>query len=159
MTGTSTDDERAHGSRPSSASLHVLQITAMASVLALAFQFVTAGQILATGPSATALHGAVAIAIHLIFGLTVLAAAIHWRSRHGPVWPVIVVAVAFVLSFFQARFGSTGAMALHVPIAVVLTIGIVWVAAWSFTPGGFRGRGLLPEVEPGTTSPAGRKRA
>ncbi|WP_051441501.1 hypothetical protein [Arthrobacter sp. H14] len=135
MTDASTGDEQAHGSRPSSATLHVLRITAMASVLALVFQFVTAGQILAIGPSATALHGGVAIAIHIIFGLTVLAAAIHWRSQHGAVWPVMVVAVSFVLSFFQAHFGSTGAMSLHVPIAVVLTIGIVWVTAWSFTPG------------------------
>lgn len=134
MVGTLAGDGRARGSASSSATLRFLRFAAVASVLVVLFQFVTAGQILATGPSATAVHGVGAIAMHIIFGLTVLAAAIHWRVRGSAVWPVVVAAVAFVLTFFQAHFGSTGAMALHVPIAVLLTTGIVWVAAWSFTP-------------------------
>lgn len=132
MTSTTTGGGRTRKPATSPATLHVLRITAMAGVLVLVFQFLTAGQVLAMSPSATALHGAGAIAMHIIFGLTTFAALLHRRARTA-VWPVAVVAVAFVLSFFQAHFGSTGAMSIHVPVAVVLTTCIVWVAAWSFT--------------------------
>lgn len=130
---TPVANRRARGPAPKPATLRVLQITAVVSVLALIYQFVTAGQVLAHTPAALALHGDGAIAIHIIFGLTMVAAIIHWRLRHGPVWPAVITAAAFVLSFIQAHFGSTGMMAIHVPTAVLLTIGIVWVAAWSFT--------------------------
>ena len=42
----------------------------------------------------------------------------------------IVAAVVFVLTFVQAWTGSYAPLAVHVPGAIVLTVGSVWVAAW-----------------------------
>jgi hypothetical protein len=36
-----------------------------------------------------------------------------------------------VLTFVQAALGSSGSIAAHVPLALVLTVGTVWLAAWS----------------------------
>jgi hypothetical protein len=117
------------------ATLRLLQVTAVLSVLALVFQFVTAGQILSDNQAAIALHGSGAIAVHVILGLTMLAAAGYWWRHHRPWWPTVLAAVMFVLSFVQARLGDAGMLAAHVPTAIVLTIGVVWVAAWAFSRG------------------------
>ncbi len=38
----------------------------------------------------------------------------------------------FALTFLQAWLGSHGGIAVHIPLAMVLTVGSVWLAAWSF---------------------------
>ncbi|GAB3521058.1 hypothetical protein [Arthrobacter monumenti] len=119
---------------PATASLRALQVTAAVSLLALIYQFITAGNIFSGSIAALDLHGAGAIAMHVIFGLaTVAAAAAHWRIRHAPLWPAIVTAVVFLLSFVQAYLGSGGTLWAHVPGALVLTIGVVWATSWSFS--------------------------
>jgi hypothetical protein len=71
----------------------------------------------------------------VLSGLTAIAALAYWRLRGAPLWPGILAAVVFVLSFVQAYFGERSTLYIHVPGAMILTIGAVWVAAWSFTPG------------------------
>lgn len=66
-------------------------------------------------------------------GLAMLAAAIHWWLSQARVWATVVMAVAFVLGFVQARLGDHGVLWAHVPCALLLTVAIAWVAAWSFT--------------------------
>jgi hypothetical protein len=113
----------------SSSILHAVQATAALSVLALLWQFATAGRIL-SGAHATALHGAGAIALHVTTGLLVVATLLHARSG-GTRWPVAVSAVVFVCTFVQAAIGDAGNMTAHVPGALVLTVGTVWVTAWA----------------------------
>jgi hypothetical protein len=67
-----------------------------------------------------------------------IAAAAHWRIRRTSVWPTVVAVVVFLLSFVQAEIGDMGVMWAHVPCALVLTTGSVWVAAWSFGRGARR---------------------
>lgn len=104
----------------------------MLSLVSLAFQFVTAGELVAHSGASPDVHGGGAIVLHVITGLTTLAAAMHWRKRHTAVWPALVAGLVFVFSFVQAALGDIGAMWAHVPGALVLTVGAVWVAAWSF---------------------------
>jgi hypothetical protein len=44
-----------------------------------------------------------------------------------------VSAVVFVATFVEASYGHGRTLYIHVPLALVLTIGTVWVTAWSFT--------------------------
>ena len=114
----------------SGTTLQLLRIAALASLLALLWQFVTAGQMI-SGNDLTGLHGIGAAALHVTTGLTVVAAFLHWRrTRTGQ--PVLVgAAVVFVLTFVQAALGGTGNVAMHVPGALVVTIGVVWLAVWA----------------------------
>ena len=122
---------RTETSRTASGStLQLFRIAALASVVALLWQFVTAGQMI-SGNDLTGLHGIGAAALHVTTGLTAVAAFLHWRrTRSGQ--PVLIgAAVVFVLTFVQAALGGAGAVAAHVPGALVVTIGVVWLAVWA----------------------------
>jgi hypothetical protein len=114
----------------SASSIRAVQTTAVLSLLVLLCQFVTAGRILSKAHTA-GLHGAGAIALHVITGLLVLATLLHARAG-GARWPVVVSAAVFVASFVQAAIGDAGNMKLHVPGALLLVVGTVWVTAWAF---------------------------
>jgi hypothetical protein len=131
VTTTSTSPRRA-GRGTASGPLIAVRITAVLSVAVLACQFVTAGQLFPRG-GPLALHGGGAIVLHVVTGLLTVAAVLYARADRGPWWPAAVAAVVFVLSFVQAYFGEHTNLAIHVPGALVLTVGIVWVTAWSFT--------------------------
>jgi hypothetical protein len=107
-----------------------VQAAAALSLLVLFWQFLSAGRLLA-GEDATGGHGAGAIALHVTTGLLLVAAVLHGR-RTRVWWPAALAAVVFLLTFAQAALGSSGSIATHVPLALVVTMGAVWLAAWSF---------------------------
>lgn len=117
----------------SGSTLQLLRIGALASVVALLWQFVTAGQ-LVSGEDFTTLHAIGAGAVHVTTGVTLLAAFLHWRRTRSDQTVLVWAAVVFVLTFGQAALGSAGNMALHVPGALVITAGVVWLAAWALRP-------------------------
>lgn len=119
--------------RAASTSLRALQISAILAVLSLAWQFVTAGQLFPMGGS-DELHAGGAIVLHVLTGVVAIAAALHWRRTSGPVWPTVLAAAVFVLSFVQAYTGAYDTLWIHIPGAMVLTVGAVWVAVWAFVP-------------------------
>jgi hypothetical protein len=110
--------------------LRLVQATAVLSVLVLFWQFLSAGRIV-VGEDATGGHGAGAIALHVTTGLLLAATVLHGR-RTRVWWPAALAAAVFVLTFVQAALGSSGSIAVHVPLALVITVGVVWLAAWSF---------------------------
>jgi hypothetical protein len=112
--------------------LRPVQAAAALSVLVLLWQFFSAGQVMTGGDGAGG-HGAGAIALHVATGLLLLATVLHGR-RTRVWWPAALSGVTFLLTFLQAWLGSHGEIAAHVPVALVVTIGIVWVTAWSFWP-------------------------
>jgi hypothetical protein len=113
--------------------LRAVQTTAVLSVLVLAWQFFTAGQIITDEDAATGGHGAGAIALHVSTFLLLAAAVLHGRATQV-CWPAVLAAVVLVVTFVQAYLGSSENIAAHVPLALGLTIGIVWLTAWSFWP-------------------------
>ncbi|NMO88532.1 hypothetical protein [Actinomycetospora sp. TBRC 11914] len=117
--------------------LRAVQALAVLTVLELAWQFATAGEMVGRSHSRGAheLHSAGAIVLHVLTGLLTIAAVAYWRGRGAPLWPAVLAAVVFVLTFVQAYLGDDETLYLHVPGALVLTVGSVWVLAWSFTPG------------------------
>jgi hypothetical protein len=118
--------------RAAAGPLRAVQITAVLAVVVLAWQFVTAGQLLPRG-GPVELHAVGAIVLHVVLGLLAIAAILWGRAARGPWWPAAVAVLVFLLSFLQAYAGENGVLALHVPCAMLLTLGTVWVAAWSFT--------------------------
>lgn len=112
------------------ATLRGVQAAAVLSVLALFWQFLSAGRIL-VGEDAVAGHGGGAIALHVTTLLLLAATALHGR-RTRVWWPAALAAAVVVFAFVQAWLGSHDEIALHVPGALVVTGGTVWLAAWSF---------------------------
>ncbi len=78
-------------------------------------------------------HAASAIVLHVLTGLVVVVAVLHRRAVRGPVWPSALAVVVFVVTFVQAWTGDHAGLAVHVPGALVTTVGIVWLAAWAWT--------------------------
>jgi hypothetical protein len=117
---------------PQTSTIRLAQGTAVLSVLVLLWQFFSAGQ-LVTGEDALAGHGAGAIALHVATGLLLVATVLHGR-RTRLWWPAALAAAVFLLTFVQAALGSSGNIAVHVPVAMVVTVGIVWLTAWAFWP-------------------------
>ena len=110
--------------------LRPVQAAAVLSVLVLFWQFLSAGRML-VGEDAVGGHGAGAIALHVTTGLLLVATVLHGR-RTRVWWPTALAAAVFVLTFVQAWLGSHDAVAVHVPLALVVTAGTVWLTAWSF---------------------------
>jgi len=124
-----------HGSRTAGGAagiLRAVQVTAVLSLLNLVCQYVTAGQLFPRG-GPVAIHATGAVVMHVVTGLLTVAAVLYARALRGPWWPAVLAAVVFVLSFVQAYYGEHTNLAVHVPGAMVLTVGIVWLTAWSFT--------------------------
>ncbi|MFW3170144.1 hypothetical protein [Geodermatophilus sp. CPCC 206100] len=117
---------------PQTSTIRLAQATAVLSVLVLLWQFFSAGQ-LVSGEDALTGHGAGAIALHVSTGLLLVATGLHAR-RTRLWWPAALAAVVFVLTFVQAALGSAGNIIAHVPVALIVTVGIVWLTAWAFWP-------------------------
>lgn len=74
------------GSGRRTRTLTALQVMSVLTLLSLAFQFATAGQLLTHRAVSVDVHGGGAIVLHVISGLTVVAAGLHWLKRaHDPV--------------------------------------------------------------------------
>lgn len=127
----------ARSSAGTAAPLRAVRAAAVLTVLELLWQFATAGQMV--GPvqdrGTRELHESGALVLHLLTALLAVAAIWLWRSRGAPAWPAVLSVVVFALSFVQAYLGDEETLWLHVPGALILTLGSVWVLAWSFTRG------------------------
>ena len=132
MTRSTTRPDSAPGTRTSGL-LTALRATAVLSTVNVLYQGATAGQILSRSESAVEWHGGGAIALHVLTGLMTVAAVLWARGTRGPWWPAALSAVVFVVTFVEAWFGEGSTLYIHVPLAIVLTVGTVWVTAWAFT--------------------------
>jgi hypothetical protein len=114
----------------STGTIRLLQISTALSVVVLLWQFASAGQML-NRVDAEGGHGAGAIALHVVTALTLVGAVLHGR-RSGTWWPAVLAGVVLLLTFVQAAVGSAGTITVHVPLALVITAGVVWLTAWAF---------------------------
>jgi hypothetical protein len=118
--------------RPTDTLRRALQVGAVLTLASLAFQYVTAGQLFPDG-GPEELHAGGAIVLHVLSGLTALAAVLLWRRGAVAVRMPALAAVVFVLTFVQAATGGRDTLWIHVPGAMVVTVGAVWVAVWAFS--------------------------
>ena len=101
------------------------------TVLSVFFQFITAGTMFPDDGLKEA-HEAGALVLHVLSFLAVAAAAWHWRKTSGPLWPTVLAGVLFVLTFIQPLTGQRDLLEYHIPGAMILSVGAVWVMVWSF---------------------------
>ena len=125
-----TRTEPVHTGARTRTTIRAVQVAAVLSVLTLLWQFSTAGHYLAEGTGYD-LHKYGAVAVHGATLLLVAATFLHSRAG-GPRWPVIVAVVVFLCTFLQAALGHAQNLSAHVPGALGLTVGIVWITSWAF---------------------------
>src|ERR1700710_273854 len=118
--------------RPGNTLHRTLQAGDVLTVLSVAFQHVTAGQLFPRG-GPEELHAGGAIVLHVLSGLTALAAVLLWRRGNVAVRMPALAVVVFVLTFVQAATGGRDTLWIHVPGAMVVTVGAVWRAVWAFS--------------------------
>ena len=109
-----------------------LRVGAVLTLISLAFQYVTAGQLFPQG-GPEELHAGGAIVLHLLSGLTAVAAVLLWRRGNAPVAMPVLAAVVCVLTFVQAATGGRDTLWIHVPGAMIVTAGAVWLAVRAFS--------------------------
>ncbi|MEJ8280038.1 hypothetical protein [Pseudonocardia spirodelae] len=107
-----------------------LRVLATASVVVLAWQFVTAAGLFSGGDAGP--HGTGAIVLHVVAGLTAVAAVWLRATAGGPWWPTVVAVAVFAFTFVQAWFGEIPGLVVHLPGAMALVAGSTWLATWSF---------------------------
>lgn len=112
--------------------LVALRVTAVLAVAIIVVQGVTAGEILARSDTAEMLHSLGAYGVHVFTGLTMIAAVLVVRMSGARQWPAVLAALVFVVTFLQSALGSGGVMTVHVPLAMVVLVGSVWVLVWTF---------------------------
>ena len=131
----STAETSAETSAATSASplLRAFQVLAALSVLNVLAQFITAGQLFPSG-GPKELHAAGAIVLHVISGLAAVAAVVLWRQSRLGIGITVLAIVVFGYTFIQAAIGGYNTLYVHVPGAMLLTAGVVWLLVWSLRP-------------------------
>lgn len=119
---------------PGAGLVRALQVLAGLAVLIVLVQFITAGQLFPNGGPEEA-HAAGAIVLHVLSGLAAVAAVLGWRR--GAVSPrlVVLTVLVFGFTFLQAAWGGRSSLWIHVPGAMALTAGVVWVLLASLGAG------------------------
>lgn len=113
--------------------LRALQVFAGLSALNVLFQFITAGQLFPSG-GPQGLHAAGAIVLHVFSGVAAICAFFLWRQNRITLGLAALAAVVFVYTFIQAAIGGYDTLYIHVPGAMLLTAGVVWLLIASLRP-------------------------
>lgn len=103
-----------------------LQGFAALAVLTVFWQFITAGQLLPAGGPAGA-HAAGAIVVHVVSGLAAVFAVLLWRRGAAGAGLAALAAAVFAFGFVQAAIGGYQSLYVHIPGAMLLTAGVVWL--------------------------------
>jgi hypothetical protein len=111
---------------------NTLRYLALLSTLSVLCQGLTAGELLMGSHAARELHEGGAVVLHVLTGLTMIAAALSWRRTRTGGWMTALAAVVFVATFVQAALGHGRTLYIHVPLALAILLGTTWLAAWAW---------------------------
>lgn len=103
-----------------------LQVLSGLSVLSVLFQFITAGRLFPDG-GPEEIHANGAYALHAFTGLAAVAAFVLWRQAQVSLRLLVLAVVVFGATFVQAATGGRSSLYVHVPGAMILTVGVVWL--------------------------------
>ncbi len=104
---------------------------AVLTVAVVAVLFVTAGQLVQSHRLEN-VHGVAAIALHVVSGALAITLLGLARQRGSGWWVAGLASVLFAFSFVQAYLGKGYTLAIHIPGALLLTVGSIWLACWIF---------------------------
>lgn len=123
---TATSRQSSTATRPAGVLLPALRVFAALAVLTVLSQFVTAGQLFPSGGPLLA-HQAGAIVLHVVSGLAAVCAVLLWRRGAVGVGLAALAAVVFAFGLVQAAMGGYDTLYVHIPGAMLLTTGVVWL--------------------------------
>ncbi len=110
----------------------VARLFAVAATVVIVVLFGTAGRLVAAHQLED-VHGAAAIALHVVLGgLLVGLAGLAYARRRGW-WTAALAGIAFVYSFVQAALGEGATLAIHVLGSLLIVVSTIWLTAWLFT--------------------------
>ncbi|RJL36199.1 hypothetical protein D5H75_01790 [Bailinhaonella thermotolerans] len=105
----------------------------LAVTLLVLAQPVLAGLFVTGDVGMLGLHGAIASFLAALVFFQVVAAILVWRPGRGPAWPIGASVAGFVLVEAQSAAGYARAVALHIPLGVLLfglSVALL-IAVWS----------------------------
>lgn len=114
------------------APLRALRYLALLSTLNLICQGLSAGELLMKNHTFREIHEGGAIVLHVLCGLTAIAAIWYWRTSGAGLSIAVLSSLVFVVTFVQAALGHGRTLYIHVPLAMLLLIGAAWVLAWAW---------------------------
>lgn len=133
MTSSATP-ARAVDAGPATALVRVFQLFAALAVLVVLVQSITAGQLFPQGGPEGA-HAAGAIVLRVVSGLAAVAAVVLWRQSRLGLGTTLLAVVVFAYGFLQAVWGGPYSLWIHVPGAMVMAAGVVWLLVVSLRAG------------------------
>lgn len=119
--------------RATSGLVRAFQVFAALAVVNVLVQFITAGQLFPNG-GPDEIHAAGAIVLHVLSGLAAIAAVLLWRQGRVSLATAALAAIVFAYTFLQAYWGGYDSLWIHIPGAMLLTVGVVWVLFTSLRP-------------------------
>ncbi|GAA3040500.1 hypothetical protein [Streptosporangium longisporum] len=115
--------------------LWALRVTATAHLVTVLGQAVIGGLFVTGEVDLLTQHNINATAGTVLAGLQLVAAIVLWRPGRGPAWPLWVSAAQVALMNGQILLGMERAVALHIPLAMVIFGVAVWMTAWTWRAG------------------------
>jgi hypothetical protein len=113
--------------------VRVLQGATVLTALNVLLQFITAGRLFPDG-GPEELHSGGALTLHVFSGVAALAAIALWRKGHTTVTLPVLAVVVFLATIAQAAVGGRDTLWVHIPGAMVLTAGVVWLLVTVLRP-------------------------
>jgi hypothetical protein len=95
-------------------------------------QAVLAGGFLAGHYDFLAMHKENATITGITGIVVILTAVLQWKPGGGPGWPIAVSAVLFAAEAGQIMTGYGRILAVHVPLGVLIIVGIVKLLTWAW---------------------------
>ena len=132
--------ERPTISRPR-VSLGSLRVVLATHLLAVLAQPVLAGLYLTGDVDAIGWHGDVGSLLAAVALLVVAAALSYVLAGRGGWWVLAVAVLLFLADGYQIGAGFERALAIHIPLGVLIVLASVLFTAWSWTPFASRARG------------------
>jgi hypothetical protein len=132
--------ERPTISRPR-VSLWSLRVVLATHLLAVLAQPVLAGLYLTGDVDAIGWHGDVGSLLAAVALLVVAAALSYVLAGRGGWWVLAVAVLLFLADGYQIGAGFERALAIHIPLGVLIVLASVLFTAWSWTPFASRARG------------------
>ena len=110
----------------------LLRITALLALAGMIGQATLAGGFLSGFYPALEGHALLGTVTSVVLMLQAGACAVVWKRGGGPSWPLWASIAQVVVVSSLWPLGEARILALHLPIAVALAIGVAFVAVWSW---------------------------
>lgn len=110
-----------------------VRVAAVLAALSILWQGFSASSVIVSGDPALGPHETGAVVVHVATGLLAVAAAAHWWATRRAVWPAVVSVVIFAATFVEASLGHGRTLWVHVPLALLIMLGVGAVVLWAFS--------------------------